>query len=92
VQPQQEDGSTVHEARDALLRYPLLDAILYRRSRRFSQGMNLAAAPLAYRSASEPLSLGEEEEAALAFAACGVTGHALAELPYASGSDASGRR
>ena len=32
----------------------------------------------------QPLSL--EEEAALAFAACGVTGYALAELPYQTGN------
>lgn len=29
-----------------------------------------------------------EQEAALAFAACGITGYALAELPYAAGSSA----
>jgi len=66
-------------------RYPLLDALIHRRSRRFGTGMRLSGGPLAYASveAAQPLTL--EEEAALAFAACGVTGYALAELPYQSG-------
>lgn len=48
--------------------------------------MKLNGGPLAYESprAVEPLTL--DEEAALAFAACGVTGYALAELPYQTGS------
>src|ERR671938_750631 len=66
--------------------YPLLDALTERRSRRFGEGMSLNGGPLAYHSthASQPLSL--EEEAALAFAGCGITGFALAELPYESGN------
>src|SRR5262245_48214892 len=96
VPPTQDEGeSPARDATEALLRelpgYPLLDALLHRRSRRFSLGMNMTAAPLAFRSASEPLPLAAAEEAALAFAACGVTGHALAELPYTnSGDDALG--
>lgn len=60
----------------------LIDAMLARRSRRFAQGMNLPTGPLAFRSQRAPNPLSEEQEAALAFAACGVTGYALAELPY----------
>ena len=52
----------------------LLEAMLARRSRRFAPGMSLPTGPLAYRSEREPDPLREEEEAALAFAACGVTG------------------
>ena len=65
--------------------YPLLEALISRRSRRFAKGMSLNGGPLAYESeeAPEPLSL--EEEAALAFAGCGVTGPTLAELPYEGG-------
>jgi hypothetical protein len=65
--------------------YPLFEALLRRRSRRFAKGMRLEGGPLAYASAeaSDPLSL--EQEAALAFAACGITGYALAELPYQPG-------
>jgi hypothetical protein len=47
--------------------------------------MRLDGGPLSHDSkcASEPLTVAEE--AALAFAACGITGYALAELPYESG-------
>src|SRR5262245_17415211 len=65
----------------------LLDAILQRRSRRFAKGMSLNGGPLAYQSAHQPQPLTEDEEAALAFAACGITGFALAELPYRAGSE-----
>ena len=70
---------------DRLANYPLLDAILNRRSRRFAKGMRLNGGPLAYQSAHPPQPLSLHEEAALAFAACGVTGSALAELPYEGG-------
>ena len=48
-------------------------------------GMRLNGGPLAYASTRPPDPLTIEEEAALAFAACGVTGPVLAELPYTSG-------
>jgi len=72
--------------------YLLLDALTHRRSRRFGLGMKLNGGPLAYESAHQAQPLTVDEEAALAFAACGVTGYALAELPYESGatSDAGG--
>ena len=38
--------------------------------------------PLAFESRHQPVSLTEEEEAALVFAASGITGHALADLEY----------
>lgn len=41
--------------------------------------------PLAYVSRHAPFPLTEEEEAVLAFAACGITGYALGDLPYAEG-------
>jgi len=63
----------------------LVDALLARRSRRFGKGMRLNGGPLAFQSAQPPQPLSLEEEAALAFAACGVTGYALAELPYQTG-------
>lgn len=62
--------------------FPLLDALLQRRSRRFGRGMAMAGGPLAYKSELPPQPLSAEQEALLAFAACGITGHALAELPY----------
>ena len=68
-----------------LARYPLLDAMRGRRSRRFGMGMKIPDGPFAYESRHEPLPLTEAEEAALAFAACGVTGYALADLSYGRG-------
>src|ERR1041384_5587431 len=47
--------------------------------------MKLPAGPLAYESHHRAVPLTEEEEAALVFAACGITGHALAELCYVPG-------
>jgi hypothetical protein len=67
--------------------YPLLRALIERRSRRFARGMELKGGPLAYRSSRPPEPLTLEEEAVLAFAACGVTGYALAELPYRTGDE-----
>src|SRR5262245_51841299 len=70
---------------DALARYPLLTALRERRCRRFGLGMKIPGGPLAYESQHKPAPLTEAEEAALVFAACGVTGHALADLCYAKG-------
>src|SRR5215472_16000143 len=47
--------------------------------------MTLDGGPLTYASDEPPAPLTLDEQAALAFAACGITGHALAELPYADG-------
>jgi hypothetical protein len=63
----------------------LLEILRGRRSRRFGLGMQMASGPLAYRSAHAAVRLTEEEEAILAFAACGVTGYALADLMYERG-------
>jgi hypothetical protein len=73
------------EPRDSLSRYPLLDALRDRRSRRFGVGMRMESGPLAYRSTEPGLPLTEDEEAVLAFAACGITGYALADLGFEPG-------
>ncbi|TAK06487.1 hypothetical protein EPO44_05360 [bacterium] len=70
---------------ECLVTYPLLEALKRRRSRRFALGMKMNKGPLAYQSRHKPFPLTEEEEAALAFAACGITGYALGDLPYAEG-------
>lgn len=64
--------------------YPFLAALTERRSRRFCLGMHLSEGPLAYQSRFEPAPLNGEEEGMLAFAACGITGAALADLTYGS--------
>src|ERR1041384_3425664 len=72
-------------AAESLATYPLLTALRERRSRRFGLGMNMPAGPLAFASRHQPSPLTEAEEAALVFAASGITGHALADLCYAPG-------
>ena len=83
--PRPADEPSAREVGERLTRYPLLEALIERRSRRFGEGMNLNGGPLAYDSARVPRPLSLEEEAALAFAACGITGPVLADLPYESG-------
>src|SRR6266566_8632529 len=80
-----ELSHSTQEPEKRLAQYSLLEALLARRSRRFGKGMRLNGGPLAYESAHEPEPLSLAEEAALAFAACGITGYALAELPYQTG-------
>src|SRR4051812_15227572 len=65
--------------------FPLIDALRQRRSRRFGLGMEIPNGALAYKSRHTPVALTEEEEAELVFAACGVTGHALADLAFGHG-------
>ncbi|MGZ4733437.1 MAG: hypothetical protein ACXVZH_14990 [Terriglobales bacterium] len=60
----------------------LFEVLLNRRSRRLGLGMTIPAGPLQYKSPHAPVPLTEDEEAALAFAACGITGYALADLSY----------
>src|SRR5262249_42486455 len=72
-----------------LVDYPLLTALRERRSRRFGRGMKIPAGPLAFQSRHSPMRLSEDEEAAMVFAACGITGHALADLCYAKGEGGS---
>jgi len=64
------------------LKATLFEVLLNRRSRRLGLGMTIPAGPLRYKSPHAPVPLTEDEEAALAFAACGITGYALADLSY----------
>src|SRR6266496_696010 len=73
------------QSQTELAAYPLLTALRERRSRRFGLGMKIPGGPLAYQSRHRHVPLSEDEEAGLVFAACGVTGHALADLCYARG-------
>jgi len=82
---QSQGASPSRGLMEQLARYPLVQSLIERRSRRFGKGMRLSGGPLAYTSAYTPEPLTLEEEAALAFAACGITGYALAELPYETG-------
>lgn len=73
------------QAEAKLSGYPLMAALMGRRSRRFGMGMAIKDGPFAYESAHPPQPLSEEEEAVLVFAASGVTGYALADLEYGRG-------
>lgn len=75
-------GDGTREGVDHFREYPLCEALLKRRSRRFSRGMTIRGGALEYDSDAEPYPLTEEEEAVLAFAACGFTGPALGDWEY----------
>ena len=65
-----------------LAAHPFIEGLSKRRSRRFGLGMKMESGPLAFQSRHAPIPLTEEEEALLVFAASGVTGHALLDLPF----------
>lgn len=69
----------------AALSYPLVDALINRRSRRFSLGAVMPGGGLAYKSAHRPVPLTKLEEAMLCFAAAGVNGFCLGDIPYREG-------
>ena len=70
---------------DPASRQSLISLLLSRRSRRFGRGTRLNGGPLAYESQQETRPLSLDDEAALAFAACGITNYVLGELPYQTG-------
>ncbi|TVR77435.1 MAG: hypothetical protein EA415_00210 [Sphaerobacteraceae bacterium] len=72
-------------APNPLREYSLFNALLGRRSRRLGKGFRLNGGPLAYESPEETTPLAIEEEAALAFAACGITGYTTADVPFQAG-------
>jgi hypothetical protein len=66
---------TVHSnAMSGFLAFPLFQAIMGRRSRRFALGMEIPSGPLAFKSRSAPKPLSELEQALLVAAGTGVTG------------------
>jgi hypothetical protein len=64
----------LREALDGLARFPLVDALYGRRSRRFPLGGEIPDGPLAYRSTHEPLPLTELERNLVLSAMGGTTG------------------
>src|SRR5690242_19163704 len=71
------------------LKATLFEVLLRRRSRRVGLGMTIPAGPFQYTSPHNPVPLTEDEEAALVFAGCGITGYALADLSYGAGQGGS---
>ncbi|MFQ5698481.1 MAG: hypothetical protein ACE5IL_09370 [Myxococcota bacterium] len=86
------DPSTPSPGLDSLWRYPLVEALFKRRTRRVALGTEVPGGPTAYRSSSPPVPLGELEEAILVQAATGLTGFNLSDLPFCDGEgrDAGG--
>jgi hypothetical protein len=68
----------------SLMKFPLMEAIFGRRSRRFGLGMEIPSGPLAYKSESAPVPLSEMEQMILIAAATGVTGWNFG-VPYGPG-------
>jgi hypothetical protein len=66
--------SVEEEALQDLLRFPLVDALFGRRSRRFFLGANIPDGPLSYRSRHEPVPLSETERLLILTAVGGNTG------------------
>jgi pimeloyl-ACP methyl ester carboxylesterase len=64
----------VREALAEVARFPLLDALYGRRSRRFALGAEIPDGPLAYRSAYQPLPLTELERMLVLSSMTGTTG------------------
>ncbi len=65
--------------------YPLFDALMGRRSRRFGLGMEMENGPFQHKSDKEPVPLDELETAMLVAAATATTGPILAETEYPGG-------
>ncbi len=70
------------------LRYPLYDAVLSRRARRFAVGAELPGGPTAWRSSEPPLPLTALEQDLLLAAGTGLSGLQLGDWSYA---DENGR-
>ena len=64
---------------EAAWNFPLFEAMMGRRSRRFGFGMELEYGPFTYKSDKEPFPLSEDETAILVAAATGLTGAILCE-------------
>lgn len=70
---------------DAAWDYPLYDAIMGRRSRRFGLGMEMDGGPFKHKSDKVPVGLNELETAMLVAAATATTGPILAETKLPGG-------
>ena len=64
---------------EAAWNFPLFEAMMGRRSRRFGFGMELEHGPFTYKSEKDPFPLSEDETAILVAAATGLTGAILCE-------------
>jgi hypothetical protein len=80
--PLEQTSFTPDEAVHGAWTYPLFDAILQRRARRFPLGATMPGQEQAFVSPHAPLPLDPVEEALLILAGTGVSGIALSDLPF----------
>ncbi len=78
----QKPRAGVNPGFDAAIRYPLIESVLNRRSRRFALGSEVPGGHFRYRSRQAPVPLSELEEAFLVEAATGASGLILGDLPF----------
>ena len=77
----------MHEGLKRAFNFPLTQAILTRRSRRFGLGMEIPEGPLAYKSDAPPIPLSREEEAFLVWMGTGIKSKNLSDMPPHLGLD-----
>ena len=79
-------NSDKHPGLAALFQYPLMSAIVERRSRRVCRGMSIAAGALSHQSANAPAPLSALEEAVLVVTT-GLTGFLMHDGPVGGGNE-----
>ena len=79
----EQPASPLAETLAELARFPLLDALYGRRSRRFPLGGEIPDGPLAFRSRHEPMPLSELERMLILTACAGTTGWHYAIMRHA---------
>jgi hypothetical protein len=86
------DDRLAHDLIHRAWEYPLFDAIFQRRARRVPWGAEKPGGVAPFFSERPPLSLDETEEALLVATGAGISGTALADLPYTdwAGRDLTG--
>ncbi|TCV85830.1 hypothetical protein [Sulfurirhabdus autotrophica] len=67
--------------------YPLVAALINRRSRRFAVGMDITRGPLQFSSQLPPMPLAKEEEELLLFAGIGDTGNNIGDMAFDEHTD-----
>lgn len=88
----QDTSSEESRKLDLAWEHSVLDAIFQRRARRIPWGGEKPGGVTPFRSEKEPFPLDEAEEALLVAAGAGITGIALADIPYTDweGTDLTG--
>ena len=73
-----------------LFKYPIMQALARRRSRRFPLGCNLSVGGFQHRSSQQPVALNDLELAFLCWAGAGITGSIVGDIPSEMGGKAFG--